>query len=1573
MSIFNDQYNNAFDSIKPRSLQEQKAVDSLNKQLSSNLNAVGLPSCHLNFSNLGNFDFSWSSLTPTPVDYKLFNKIERLSYLIKKINDLLISMIEEFKCCNVAETYNKTVIPIFEWLLKDFVNTLVSIAKNLMIGYQAVKAIECVTRPIPGNPWLKSGGYDWLNFIYSYIDGFESMFDWIMDGNVLDVLLNPIEDFYKKAASCSPSGSFVSNGENISTDRLQQLLDSYNLIDKQKQNLDKKALSEKQNAYDKINNEIHSLMIQIDTLKTADQLAILNGKEPTNINQIKSFENQINTLTTDPAYKEITTINNLNKKGDLTLQRKINNQVLVQSTIDKLIVDENNPTCSCLFGILGLSGYNPPKFVTVHTKQDVISLLHNKVAYADKGKWQANVDRARKNDINNPIQANELNNIYISYNNIAEKYSKSNSTVDRNLDIVNLFTNYNTLDLEFAYTDYMGITKNNTFTIDAATAVSSEFNILYIDSGKTTHKSTNILTIFELNQKRLIEENALKEKSYTIKNNQRELEHKMESLWNDARRAAISALNIENYHLKNDSTYNGLNNIILQQSILRKLGTSFNIVSFIKEFDNSLIAGVDNLKLQWEADDFLYNQLKVMQTRLSDLIQIDNVVIKIVDTKSLCGCDIICKLLQWALDIIISVVKAMIKAIEDKITKSVMNEHVKYIIDLIMYYAQCALDISKISKNIETIKNKSDALTQLNKQPLNKMTDYAYCNTQKNVSDITKTDKIDLSVGTPPDFASKDTIIIPDPRFGVPGKVVDNNGNSIKYPGNTIINNGAITGGMRVGRTIPEMILNCDTTTPNIILNLKPVDVFEIIIIFEPSNYINTALIEETPQVIYDAAPTVTDSNGVVQNVKNDIIPKVNRLSEVMKAAQATISAVQDAPIYIKTDCSTDTALLKLCSTANLKIDFIQIIQNDIVVTDSSLGVISPEKTVLSNDTLYEYYPESNLADSNGLVKMVTGDRYYTYTIRDVITTINTPVIVTSTVDVPAGTDQTPHSSTNLSSNFNNFIKYNTETKTDITFNTVGGVLQKTTVITTTVTEYDAFRYPNLEFLIRYKNLVNHLDVRLILDVVNDLTGSTDSAEPYIASSYNGRYLNFVELGKLDSSNKTFIISEKRLLFLSSQLLTDNYLITDPRAVANKVKNTAPSNDCLLPEPSNKDASKIKSIIQNIDLSNNKLTSDITSALVDIPSYTTTNSTTKNKISSFKTSIPLLVLNTEYDVVVQIVNKKIYFQFKTNSLLNSDPYIIDCELIPGEQYAFSFKSNNLLFDLSLITPDKKKYSVNGINTSGAVLLPSVVGGNTTGTSSFCGKIIDIILSKTGNYTDDYYVKSMMSYVPRTAGILFDFKVSNGNKVFNTITQAGSTFVKNNNMLVSQDSVTAQSMQKATFYGNIKSNAYYQVLDGMMDNFFCKENLVGKNFTISFWLWNKGNLLGRHMIISDDINHNYIYWDNTNSRLVVSIGDTEDYIYFTFDKWCLIQLSHNLFTNKYVLSVNLGVKKTKIIIDPIQFHFMSLLAEYDYNSKQYINKFDGLIGAVTIYNYAINDSEYNTLYNEQRFLMRGMEL
>lgn len=164
------------------------------------------------------------------------------------------------------------------------------------------------------------------------------------------------------------------------------------------------------------------------------------------------------------------------------------------------------------------------------------------------------------------------------------------------------------------------------------------------------------------------------------------------------------------------------------------------------------------------------------------------------------------------------------------------------------------------------------------------------------------------------------------------------------------------------------------------------------------------------------------------------------------------------------------------------------------------------------------------------------------------------------------------------------------------------------------------------------------------------------------------------------------------------------------------------------------------------------------------------------------------------------------------------------------------------------------------------------------------------------------------------------------------------------------------------------------LSGGLTDFFCKNNIKDRNFTISFWFKRHTKIYdthrNRHMLISDEVNRNYVYYNNSSNQLIFEYKDTKKvYNYDIKDVYHNIIFSYDHSTNK--LTLKLFDYKSKIFaiediiyIDSFNFNLMSIFCEYDFDNKKYINNFYGELTQFKLYFKSINlvdlDNTLNTI-------------
>ena len=1722
--------------------------ENIKKILSGNVPRTGmLPACHLNFGNIGKLEFDFGLPSTDPMNLNMFNKLSRLSDIIRGINDRCVTLIEELKCCSLAELYNSLVIPIFEWVLKDFINTLVSIAESILKSYQVMKVIFCAVRPVPGNPWLRRGGVDFLKYLYSFVGGFEAVYKWLVDGNPIDYILNPAEAFYKKISSCSPDKkrNLLLQDDGLRKDDLEQLILSFN--EERGQVIDQARLDLRNETNEEIliiEKQYSELIGEIDTNNNNLNMSYYSENEQ-NINMYleekKLLEDDLNKMSVKRGKldNELEALGVVKKQDEITTEKLVN-KFLAQRTLDKMIIDAYNPVCSCLLEMAGVHGYSLKNIMTLNTWESFDNKAVGRVLWADKDKWLTAIEKMKAHEAFDQ----NVSTIYISRYNFPEKFARGKLEIERNFltryannmalnDLLG-FEDFGKADIYFKSIDKTGSEFTGQFPITSEFTSYSPTDIIrvYTDSGIHSHSSTNINTIFDLNEERLIEKNKQLVIVSYLQLEKRDYEKDLETAWNILRQEALQTLSygkytnqeidelidsagkkiydgasdiftgayaaaknlydggiitsnaayntkLEDYNKRLDAyqllspdqrtTEEGLQfqkeltdikNILVQekqnrdqeiinakkvfsdigktsmdifsktistitnssetfnaiakpaqkmleaQKMLDRLGTSFDIIAFIDLYNpsssdylhvvmpnyiNEKITDINTTIYKWSEVQNKIDKHNGMVSRLDTLVEIDNFMIAFVDDElQICGCDILCVILQQLLDIITSTINALIKTIIDKLMKMIMSDQATYIIKMITEKLKCYLMATEISENIKKIGELSTALKNRNKQPLTEASDPAGCVVDNSLTVQDKlykndevhllsknTDTVMVDVNGNPVITNP--ILHPMPDWGT------NSPNDIPEPGNALINNGATLGDSTTGRNVPELYLDCSRgKLPYIEIEIEPRTKFEILIAFIPGESILDAEVISSPQTIKDPLSGVTDINGV-PIIAEDIVNPVLNLADIMEKVNKQVNAALTAPIYVENDCSpkpiNNNNNITLCSRDNLIVSSIVIIEDDKIVNDNHLGKISTIKYYDSDIEVHEYYPEHKDADNNGMVLLKSNNPYWVYSVPDTTTRTLDPIITKTTEVVPGDTVINNTNTVTTHEVIEEFAQKITETIIDIFYNLNGDILEKIVTTTVNITIIEPFRKPNLELLVNFKNSVNNFKIRALLDIVAyDLD---DVSIKYNANLYKGRYPEYVEMGACPAgTGHQYVISFERLLYLSTKILKANYIITNPAAVADTIpRDPIEPNKCLLPQETKDALISTDGIVDNIALAMNEATMSmeatinnlVTPVVPELPEIT---------IAPILKSIPFLVLNKELGILVQIVNRKMYLQFPSDSFHISEPTIIDYELIPGELYMFVFNTNGLTYKMSLINADKEVFVATGMNTSLTPIQPSIIGGNETGTMTMCGgTIIDIIISKNGNNTIDYYNRSIMGYIPRLSQILFDFSLFQGSRVYNTITDIGNgyaTKIPRAGSLSNEygyGTATNLAKQQSDFYGEIISNQFYQVLDGYMDNFFCKDNLGDKDFTISLWLYNKGCRTNHHSIISDDIGKNFIYYDASAGKIVVDFfGSPVINTNMILKTWTNITLKHDKFSRTFYLVVQ-DIDGTRHNIEwknKNKFSLMSLFAEYNYITKKYYRNFVGYLSTISIFMSCIDERTYKDLYKNQKILVQGME-
>jgi len=620
----------------------EKLADKLAK--GSDIKGKGIiPPCHINF-NAMNVKLTMFDVKASPLNLKLFKKVDSLGEVIKNINSRLINIIKQLNCCNIAETYNDNILPIFEYILDSFVKELVSMTEDIIQEYQTFALVLCAIRPVPGNPWMKGAGYDWLNTFYSIVNGLDEIVKWIINGNVIDIILDPVKKFYDKLSSCSP------------------VLDET-----------------------KVSQLIKISKFDIETMKNK----ITNNK-----------------------------LNNWQTKSDIYINI---------SDLDK------HKGCNCLFSIFDIIEINLPEKVTINTSSD-FSKLESRVLWKNKDKYKEKINEikkaGKKRDPSTVLELDEviLTNLNINdalidikkediiinytdrydlrkYDGLYNPYTETKFYVPlSSLKILEVTSNPNILfnTETFSFEEYSSNTEPGLYTeIDMINQIKTEYKLF----GSVMDDISNAKELIDKNDKRKELTKLISKARYKLMAQINSQDTKLSNEYNILKKDLKNKISKTSVFTQmTDMSSNSI-------SLIKEMGISFNPMKFV-----SLIKQGKISVSSFDVDEYLqlsntYDLLLAAEDRLNKLIIYDNCKIELVGQfTNECGCDIICKLIQLLVDMILSAVSEITNTIVKNVINACLNEKVSYIIKFILDKYQCFLNAKELRENKERIKKLSDYL-----------------------------------------------------------------------------------------------------------------------------------------------------------------------------------------------------------------------------------------------------------------------------------------------------------------------------------------------------------------------------------------------------------------------------------------------------------------------------------------------------------------------------------------------------------------------------------------------------------------------------------------------------------------------------------------------------------------------------------------------------------------------------------------------------------------------------------------------------------------------------------------------
>ena len=211
----------------------------------------------------------------------------------------------------------------------------------------------------------------------------------------------------------------------------------------------------------------------------------------------------------------------------------------------------------------------------------------------------------------------------------------------------------------------------------------------------------------------------------------------------------------------------------------------------------------------------------------------------------------------------------------------------------------------------------------------------------------------------------------------------------------------------------------------------------------------------------------------------------------------------------------------------------------------------------------------------------------------------------------------------------------------------------------------------------------------------------------------------------------------------------------------------------------------------------------------------------------------------------------------------------------------------------------------------------------------------------------------------------------------------------------------------------KNKTYYKnVTFGYLDNFFCRDNLLGKPFTISFWLKQKdaasyGREEPQKKYIFSDINNGNFIWYEDEILYIKLFGNTlrSEPVTMLFkkdvmaakpefvEKWYHHTFRYDRINAKVYYTIecinqnrNFDINYSEFVLEKkevlinlkniegrgkvLDFSLVSMLARYDVKKLKYVDQFPGEIAALAIWNEFKSNEYLNEIRDYQKIIIQN---
>ena len=400
--------------------------------------------------------------------------------------------------------------------------------------------------------------------------------------------------------------------------------------------------------------------------------------------------------------------------------------------------------------------------------------------------------------------------------------------------------------------------------------------------------------------------------------------------------------------------------------------------------------------------------------------------------------------------------------------------------------------------------------------------------------------------------------------------------------------------------------------------------------------------------------------------------------------------------------------------------------------------------------------------------------------------------------------------------------------------------------------------------------------------------------------------------------------------------------------------------------------------------------------------------------------IPILTINKELNIIIHIVNGELQIlnfdkfissipgQPSTPSIPNvpdgTEPNIDgfkpslkidildnpDARILPNTKYTLMYSRRYSTHTLEL----QKSYTDEIFTAEASTALDTGIfylGTDKAGLKHFCGKFHDVHLSIEQYSGINEYSKRNLFMKEITGALAFYDFYNPGDDVQS---QALSR-IKYNKVYPYKNIMNAIAMRSGRKKYQLEdrlTNRYTFMNHGFIDDIFCKDFFMKKSFSISIWI-NKNRRLDlpedfknkqRQMIVSDNINGNFMWYDESTYELIVQFHGFEHKMFFNIipQLWNMITFRYSAEMQTFFIDIKLkrkdndGIYQSETYSEQFDldaqpedalnknFQLLNILAEYIWDEKSHQSQFDCLCGPIILYDSFQTDTVVNANFENQ---------